>query len=247
MQTHHSQKEISNAAAAAASNVVGNNSSASSLEYLQLHGQMAAAAAGWQNLYATNKFYNPLHVDTINSMKHPNFLHGFYESLNKSHAQRYLDQSKKEFVSPTNTAQSKALMNLYNHRPSTMNGLYSPDRLGTSATGTGQAANNISSSASNSSSKTQQIYSPTTLLHRYGINPSAASTPNTVGGQPTAVEKSSSSCTKNSNSNYYSCGICERNDFSTENEVQTHRKIVHNLKTGVSLRCAYCSGDFRSR
>ncbi|XP_035790632.1 zinc finger protein 423 homolog isoform X2 [Anopheles albimanus] len=45
----------------------------------------------------------------------------------------------------------------------------------------------------------------------------------------------------------YSCGICERTDFSTESEVQTHRKIVHNLKTGVSLRCAYCNGDFRSR
>ena len=46
---------------------------------------------------------------------------------------------------------------------------------------------------------------------------------------------------------FFSCGICERTDFSTENEVQTHRKIVHNLKTGVSLRCAYCNGDFRSR
>ncbi|XP_055629816.1 zinc finger protein 423 homolog isoform X2 [Toxorhynchites rutilus septentrionalis] len=248
MQTHHSQKEISNAAAAAASNVVGSNSSASSLEYLQLHGQMAAAAAGWQNLYAANKFYNPLHVDTINSMKHPNFLHGFYESLNKSHAQRYLDQPKKEFVNPTNTAQSKTLMNLYNQRPSAMNGLYSPDRLGTNASSAGQSAtNNIPSSTSNSSSKSQQMYSPTTLLHRYGINPSATSTPNNVVGQPTAVEKSSLACAKNNTSNYYSCGICERNDFSTENEVQTHRKIVHNLKTGVSLRCAYCSGDFRSR
>lgn len=45
----------------------------------------------------------------------------------------------------------------------------------------------------------------------------------------------------------YSCGICERSDFSTEAEVHTHRKISHNLKTGVSLRCAYCNGDFRSR
>lgn len=45
----------------------------------------------------------------------------------------------------------------------------------------------------------------------------------------------------------FSCGICERNDFSTENEAHTHRKISHNLKTGVSLRCAYCNGDFRSR
>lgn len=45
----------------------------------------------------------------------------------------------------------------------------------------------------------------------------------------------------------YSCGICERKDFSTETEANTHRKIAHNLKTGVSLRCAYCNGDFKSR
>lgn len=47
--------------------------------------------------------------------------------------------------------------------------------------------------------------------------------------------------------NGYGCGICEKNDFSTEAEVHTHRKVAHNLKTGVSLRCAYCNGNFRSR
>lgn len=45
----------------------------------------------------------------------------------------------------------------------------------------------------------------------------------------------------------YSCDICERNDFRSEGEVNSHRKIVHNMKTGVSLRCAYCSGNFKSR
>ncbi|XP_018793118.1 PREDICTED: zinc finger protein 423 homolog [Bactrocera latifrons] len=45
----------------------------------------------------------------------------------------------------------------------------------------------------------------------------------------------------------YSCDICERNDFRSEGEVNSHRKIVHNIKTGVSLRCAYCSGNFKSR
>lgn len=43
------------------------------------------------------------------------------------------------------------------------------------------------------------------------------------------------------------CGICERCDFSNENEVHTHRKIAHNVKTGVSLQCAYCNDNFRSR
>ncbi|XP_052899805.1 uncharacterized protein LOC128306360 [Anopheles moucheti] len=60
-----------------------------------------------------------------------------------------------------------------------------------------------------------------------------------ASGTPQMASTGAGSC--------YSCGICERSDFSTESEVQTHRKIVHNLKTGVSLRCAYCNGDFRSR
>ncbi|XP_058826649.1 zinc finger protein 423 homolog isoform X2 [Topomyia yanbarensis] len=225
MQTHHSQKEITNAAAAAAtiSNSTGsggNANNSNNLEYLQLHGQMAAAAAGWQNLYAANKFYNPLHVDTLNSMKHPNFLHGFYDSLNKTQAQRYLEQAKKGFVSPNNVTQSKALLNLYNQRTAAMNGLYSPDHIGAGSAGVGnQQATGGNTPNSNSSA-----------------------------GQPNPPDKSTSVSAKNgTTNNYYSCGICERNDFGTENEVQTHRKIVHNLKTGVSLRCAYCSGDFRSR
>uniref|UniRef100_A0A182SD06 C2H2-type domain-containing protein n=1 Tax=Anopheles maculatus TaxID=74869 RepID=A0A182SD06_9DIPT len=67
---------------------------------------------------------------------------------------------------------------------------------------------------------------------------STSTAPNTVTPQQMTAS-TASTC--------YSCGICERSDFTTESEVQTHRKIVHNLKTGVSLRCAYCNGDFRSR
>jgi hypothetical protein len=40
------------------------------------------------------------------------------------------------------------------------------------------------------------------------------------------------------------CGICERNDGPSDVD---HRKSGHNSKAGVSLKCAYCSGDFRSR
>ncbi|XP_058459550.1 zinc finger protein 423 homolog isoform X2 [Malaya genurostris] len=253
MQTHHSQKEITNAAAVIPSSSGGSGSSNNStnLEYLQLQGQMAAAAAGWQNLYAANKFYNPLHVDTLNSMKPPNFLHGFYDSLNKSQAQRYLEQAKKGFVSPNNVTQSKALLTLYNQRTATMNGLYSPDQIGTIGAGNGsqQVVTNCPSNAPGSTKPTPN-FSPTTLLHRYGIPPTNNTpTLNSAADRSSIVpDKPTSSNSKNgTTNNYYSCGICERNDFSTENEVQTHRKIVHNLKTGVSLRCAYCSGDFRSR
>ncbi|XP_033149234.1 zinc finger protein 423 homolog [Drosophila busckii] len=44
-----------------------------------------------------------------------------------------------------------------------------------------------------------------------------------------------------------SCGMCERQDLRSEAELQSHRKLAHNLKTGVSLRCAYCAGNFKSR
>lgn len=43
------------------------------------------------------------------------------------------------------------------------------------------------------------------------------------------------------------CNICERNDFQSELEMLTHQKITHNVKTGVSLMCAYCNENFRSR
>ncbi|XP_021704336.1 zinc finger protein 423 homolog isoform X2 [Aedes aegypti] len=246
MQTHHSHKEISNATAITPSPVhsVGNTNN---LDYLQLQGQMAAAAAGWQNLYAANKLYNPLHVDTLNPMKHPSFLHGFYDSLGKSHAQRYLEQSKKGFVSPNNAPPSKALLNLYNQRSAAINGLYSPDH---NTPNTGGSSQSASSSNSTGTTKTPHIYSPTTLLHRYSASTSGL-TPTTTNAEGSSAgsdkQHASNSNVNTSSANYYSCGICERNDFGTENEAQTHRKIVHNLKTGVSLRCAYCSGDFRSR
>ncbi|EAT37714.1 AAEL010310-PA, partial [Aedes aegypti] len=197
MQTHHSHKEISNATAITPSPVhsVGNTNN---LDYLQLQGQMAAAAAGWQNF-------------------------------------------------PNNAPPSKALLNLYNQRSAAINGLYSPDH---NTPNTGGSSQSASSSNSTGTTKTPHIYSPTTLLHRYSASTSGL-TPTTTNAEGSSAgsdkQHASNSNVNTSSANYYSCGICERNDFGTENEAQTHRKIVHNLKTGVSLRCAYCSGDFRSR
>lgn len=65
-----------------------------------------------------------------------------------------------------------------------------------------------------------------------------------------AQEAAVNSCKNPAESNImsgFSCGMCERNDFRTDAELHSHRKIVHNIKTGVSLRCAYCSGNFKSR
>ncbi|XP_011193784.1 zinc finger protein 423 homolog isoform X2 [Zeugodacus cucurbitae] len=62
-----------------------------------------------------------------------------------------------------------------------------------------------------------------------------------------SVESNNPTTVVSNSSMGYSCDICERNDFRSEGEVNSHRKIVHNMKTGVSLRCAYCSGNFKSR
>lgn len=46
--------------------------------------------------------------------------------------------------------------------------------------------------------------------------------------------------------------MCDRSDFSTENELISHRKLVHNLKSSckngvVSLHCAYCNENCKTR
>ncbi|XP_041781932.1 zinc finger protein 423 homolog isoform X3 [Anopheles merus] len=353
IQTHHSQKETSSPNRGRESANGGHNLSTTSscstnstpstatavsstaqppsttttvtgLDYLHLHGQMAAmaAAAAWPTLYQTaaNKFYsnNPLQVDTLSQLKHPQqLLHGFYDTmLGKAQQQQqqqrgaFLPESssggkKNPFVaghSPNASANatanallglgyggaSLASGNSQQPRTSTLNGsssgLYSPEE-----------GPNGGSSVATSSSK---LYSPIAMIQRYGdggvLHSTPGAAPPTTSGCPSRTEsptpsgqqlllaahsslsslpehhpeQQQSSNRKASqqqsgpktssgtitpqliapgSNSCYSCGICERSDFSTESEVQTHRKIVHNLKTGVSLRCAYCNGDFRSR
>lgn len=48
------------------------------------------------------------------------------------------------------------------------------------------------------------------------------------------------------------CDICDRSDFHSENEVLAHRKLAHHVKGAakngaVSLSCAYCSENCKSR
>lgn len=50
-----------------------------------------------------------------------------------------------------------------------------------------------------------------------------------------------------SNNNESNFGGDTQETTSSEPEVNQQRKIGHSIKTGVSLRCAYCNGDFRSR
>uniref|UniRef100_A0AAG5DHJ9 C2H2-type domain-containing protein n=1 Tax=Anopheles atroparvus TaxID=41427 RepID=A0AAG5DHJ9_ANOAO len=314
------------------------SSTGSSLEYLQLQGQMAAMAAaaaaastGWPSLYQTaNKFYaNPLHVDTLSQLKHPqHLLHGFYDTMlgktqqqhQQQQQQQHQQQNRNNFISEPTTSGSGSkkppfvgdipsgsskvsdtLLGLgyggtsataQTQRPvnGTGSGLYSPESAATNRTTANPG--NVASS---------KLYSPIAMIQRYGENgplgstgaervgptASAVESPTTAtgpsmlphptiaglsgqhppeqagrkpnapssaggkhserpsGGGPGGAAPTASAgpqSTPGASSCCYSCGICERTDFSTESEVQTHRKIVHNLKTGVSLRCAYCNG-----
>ncbi|KFB51180.1 hypothetical protein ZHAS_00019440 [Anopheles sinensis] len=303
----------------------------SSLEYLQLQGQMAAMAAaaaaastGWPSLYQTaNKFYtNPLQVDTLSQLKHPqHLLHGFYDSM-LGKTQQQQQQHRTNFIPEPSTTGSGVGSNKKNPflglSPNSGSAKVANTLLGLgygatpgvghsqrSSTGTGPVNGSgvyspESGAQSNPTNNHQNVpanpklYSPISMIQRYGENgplsggiasgervisptnatgslhhgPLSDQQPEQVGRKATNVastggkgsERSStipgsgassstsgpSAATVASNC-CYSCGICERTDFSTESEVQTHRKIVHNLKTGVSLRCAYCNGDFRSR
>ncbi|XP_053668441.1 uncharacterized protein LOC128718851 [Anopheles marshallii] len=300
-------------------------SAVAGLDYLHLHGQMAAmaAAAAWPSLYQTaNKFYsNPLQVDTLNQLKHPqHLLHGFYDTmLGKAHQQQQQQRSsflpdpptgsgtaiggkKNPFAGHSpNTSATNPLLGLgYGATSSTSTAASQPPRTAGSHTLNGASTGLYSpeegaSAGTNVAAGSSKLYSPIAMIQRYGDGGGLHSTGatgsttrpgvesptgqlllashTTLGlpdhhhseqtgrktnqqpsGKPSATLAASGStvhttpqmATSGAGS-CYSCGICERSDFSTESEVQTHRKIVHNLKTGVSLRCAYCNGDFRSR
>lgn len=78
-----------------------------------------------------------------------------------------------------------------------------------------------------------------------GFLPSSSASSESIGGA--ANEQQSYADKKNATNSQIVCNICERNDFQSEMEMITHQKIVHNIKTGVSLMCAYCNDNFRSR
>lgn len=51
----------------------------------------------------------------------------------------------------------------------------------------------------------------------------------------------------NNNEGSFGAGGGDAQDNASDSEASNQRKIGHSIKTGVSLRCAYCNGDFRSR
>ncbi|ALC41167.1 Oaz [Drosophila busckii] len=102
--------------------------------------------------------------------------------------------------------------------------------------------------------KQQQQQTPPHSALMYGLSQrylmemyaAKAASPNTAVEAPPPVPAPISAANVQP-SGSLSCGMCERQDLRSEAELQSHRKLAHNLKTGVSLRCAYCAGNFKSR
>lgn len=190
---------------------------------LDYHYAAAAVASNNAAKYAFNngKFYSSL--DPSKSQH----LYGFYDALSKG---RYDTAGRTD----------KGLMGMYSSELASK--LYSAE---VSAAAEQRDAYH---STINVTAKATGLFNGNNVAS----NPTSRQT-NKVG-QPQPAQPSSEA----NKSNYaatstdvadarFECGICEKTDFSSETEMHTHRKVVHNLKTGVSLRCAYCNGNFRSR
>lgn len=274
MQTHHTLKDQSyhhykgTAAAATLSggvtNVLSLPTPPSSLSLnnnnniLDYHQYVAAATAASNaknayNLFPSKAIYNPLQIDTNNVTNNNNnattkqtsstsgLYAGFYNVIGKN---RYESSgvAAKNLLDIYNT---ELATKLYSGMPTDGNGIPS-QQLSTSdsnlystvAGSTKPTFYNVTSPRLNN--KSQHEISKPPLYGNHTDNQDNSSTAKI----PTKnIERNNST----SNDNGFSCGICEMNDFCSEAEAHTHRKVAHNIKTGVSLRCAYCNGNFRSR
>lgn len=188
-----------------------------------------AVASGGKSLYpfgtnsgvTSTKLFNPLQLETaaVSPHKPSPSLYGFYDSIGKS---RYGDLANKH------------LLNLYGADVATKFYMQTeqlplpPSSL--SATNQGERDNYAVDHSTKS-----DYYNLRNLPTGKNYNVSTGSNVN---------DNRNSLARQDTN---FACGICERSDFNNEMEVHTHRKVAHNVKTGVSLRCAYCNDNFRSR
>lgn len=222
MQTHHasqSQQHQSDVAAYhyKATTIAPTNNNNNILDYH--HAAAAAAAVNKSMPYGFNgKFYNPLQMEAV--AKGQSHLYGFYDAINKSRFEGRTDGG----IGPKN------ILDMYNSELASK--LYAGSGIDVERElyqqqPTLPAAKPSSYFGGSRATQSTKAQEPIKVSSVYGSN--------------MAVAQQSQDADK------FGCGICEKNDFSSEAEVHTHRKVAHNLKTGVSLRCAYCNGNFRSR
>lgn len=107
---------------------------------------------------------------------------------------------------------------------------------------------NLTQQQKSPKSKTSGVASSSTTLNNNNSSGSSNSTSRSSNNN----ENNGSKKVDQTNNNCC-CDICDRCDFGSEAELVAHRKLVHHIKpvTGkngaVSLHCAYCSENCKSR
>ncbi|PNF19514.1 Zinc finger protein 423 [Cryptotermes secundus] len=106
---------------------------------------------------------------------------------------------------------------------------------------------NLSQQQKSPKSKTSGVTPSTTLPsnnNSSGSSNSASRNSNNNENSSKKIDQSNNNCC---------CDICDRCDFGSEAELTAHRKLVHHIKSAtgkngaVSLHCAYCSENCKSR
>lgn len=251
MQTHHSLKEHGGVYHYKSPTPANTNPTMPSINnnnnILDYHQYVAAATAAGNAknsyLFPGSKVYSQLQIDTnansTNNGKHTSAggLYGFYSnSIGKS---RYeTGGATKNLLEIYNT---ELATKLYNSMPAdSVVGLAPPSASLTST-------NDVNAYATGPGVAKPTFYSLPSPRHTAKNHQHESVKSSLFGGHepdgPKLADRTGSSGIENG----FSCGICEMNDFCSEAEAHTHRKVAHNIKTGVSLRCAYCNGNFRSR
>ena len=84
-------------------------------------------------------------------------------------------------------------------------------------------------------------------------NNNSSGTSNNTSRNSNSNNEGNSSKKSDQSNNNCCCDICDRCDFGSEAELVAHRKLVHHIKSAtgkngaVSLHCAYCSENCKSR
>ncbi|VVC33280.1 Zinc finger C2H2-type,Zinc finger, RING/FYVE/PHD-type [Cinara cedri] len=95
----------------------------------------------------------------------------------------------------------------------------------------------------------QTHHSSAILSH---LNRNHRESPNSICASPTYMSRLTDSGKHPTENGINACDICEKNDFRNELDLITHKRTQHqvkptNLSTKVSLHCAYCNENCKSR
>lgn len=112
------------------------------------------------------------------------------------------------------------------------------------------SAENLTQQQKCPKNKTSGVTSSSTALTS---NNNSSGTSNSTSRNSNSNNEGNNSKKNDQTNNNCCCDICDRCDFGSEAELVAHRKLVHHIKSStgkngaVSLHCAYCSENCKSR